>query len=280
MLVNSLRRSSRMNPPLKRFGQNFLHDKNIILKILDAVGVSKKDSVLEIGPGRGALTFALAAKAFKFCAVEVDRALARDLSGRLSGVENAEIVLGDILDFNLSRYARKNKIKKLKVVGNLPYYITTPILEYLFKNIRYIDDIFITVQKEVAERMVAHPGSKNYGSLSCFISYYCQPRILFKIKRGSFWPAPKVESAFLHLRALGNCDRLFPVKSESLFFECIRKSFSQRRKKLLTSLSGLLEKNKLSTLPCFDMLEMRPEELSLEDFAVVANQIFDFLRRE
>lgn len=268
-----------MNPPLKRFGQNFLIDKNIILKILNAVSVTKKDAVLEIGPGRGALTFEMAGKAWKFCAVEIDRGLAKELKVLSDGMENADIILGDILDFDLTRYARKNGIKKFKVIGNLPYYITTPVLEYLFKNARYIEDIFITVQKEVAERMVACAGSKDYGSLSCFVSYYCQPRILFKIKRGSFWPAPKVESAFLHLKILNLSKRSFCIKSESLLFECIRNSFRQRRKKLLNSLTVLLEKDDLSTLSSLDLLEKRPEQLSLEDFARVSNQIFDFSRR-
>ncbi len=266
-----------MNPPLKRFGQNFLIDKNIVLKILNAASVSKEDAVLEIGPGRGALTLKLALEAGKFCAVEIDRGLAKDLSVSLAGAENAEVILGDILDFDLIRYARKNKIKKVKVIGNLPYYITTPILEYLFKNTGCIEDIFITVQKEVAQRIVACAGSKDYGSLSCFVSYYCRPRVLFNIKKNSFWPVPKVESAFLHLKVLSSSDRPFHIKSESLLFECIRKSFGQRRKRLLSSLSFLLKKEQLSGLSCFDLLKKRPEQLSLEDFANVSNQIFDFL---
>ncbi len=128
-----------MKPPLKRFGQNFLIDKNIVLKILNAVSASKNDAVLEIGPGRGALTFELARHAGKFCAIEIDRGLAAQLSESLRVFDGAEIVLSDILDFDLAQYALKKGIKRFRVVGNLPYYITTPILEYLFKNIQYIE---------------------------------------------------------------------------------------------------------------------------------------------
>ncbi|MFH1691748.1 MAG: 16S rRNA (adenine(1518)-N(6)/adenine(1519)-N(6))-dimethyltransferase RsmA [Candidatus Omnitrophota bacterium] len=266
-----------MKPPLKRFGQNFLIDKNIVLKILNVVGVSKKDAVLEIGPGRGALTFEMARHAGKFCAVEVDRDLTRELAKSLSIFDNAEIVLSDILEFDLAEYALKKGIKKFRVVGNLPYYITTPILEYLFKNIQYVEDIFITVQKEVADRMTACAGSKDYGSLSCFVSYYSCPRVLFKIKKGSFWPVPKVESAFVHLKANGPKKNELGIKSESMFFDCMRRSFGQRRKRLLGSLSALVKKEDLSRLPCVELLKKRPEELTLKDFAKVSNQIFDFL---
>lgn len=266
-----------MNRPLKRFGQNFLIDKNIILKILSAVKASKKDAVLEIGPGRGALSLELAKTAGKFCAVEVDRRFFSELTETLGDFKNSEVILGDILDFNLGDYALKAGVGKFKIFGNLPYYITTPILEYLFDNIQYVGDIFITVQKEVAQRMTARAGSKDYGSLSCFVSYFCDARILFKIKKGSFWPVPKVESAFVHLKPVRPADRGLLIKSESMFFDCLRKSFGQRRKRLLSSLSGLVKKDELSTLSCLDLLKKRPQELSLGDFAGVSNQIFDFL---
>lgn len=268
-----------MKPPLKRFGQNFLIDKNIVLKILNAVSASKNDAVLEIGPGRGALTFELARHAGEFCAIEIDRGLAAQLSESLRVFDGAEIVLSDILDFDLAQYALKKGIKRFRVVGNLPYYITTPILEYLFKNIQYIDDIFITVQKEVADRMIARAGSKDYGSLSCFVSYYCCPQIVFKIKKGSFWPVPNVESAFVHLKVSGPKKRELGIQSESMFFDCVRKSFGQRRKRLLGSLSVLVKKEDLNRLPCVELLKKRPEELTLGDFAKVSNQIFDFLRQ-
>ena len=150
--------------PLKRFGQNFLIDKNIIRKIINSVNVTQEDCILEIGPGGGALTFDLSQKAKKVVAVELDRGLCAALRQQSLPVKNIDVVCQDILKFDLKGFAKKRKIKAFKVVANLPYYITTPIIEYLFKNIRYIDDIYIMVQKEVAERMTSAPVNKIYGS--------------------------------------------------------------------------------------------------------------------
>ena len=265
--------------PLKRFGQNFLIDKNIIKKIIREVSLTPRDIVLEIGPGRGALTFSLARHARKLIGVEVDRGLCRQLQEDIQKAGNINIVCGDILRFKLRSYAKKAKIKSFKVVANVPYYITTPIFEYLFKHIRLCDEIFVTVQKEFAERMIAKPGTAAYGSLTCFVNYFCAPSILFKIKSGSFWPAPSVDSCFVRLKPHHRVERRSVVKSQDLFFRTVRSAFGQRRKKLYTSLSGILRKDELKLLPAQDLLSLRAEQLSLTDFIRLSNLIFDFLKK-
>ena len=265
--------------PLKRFGQNFLIDKNIIKKIIQATRLTLRDTVLEIGPGRGALTFELARHVKRLVAVELDRGLCSQLLKQTQNMNNLDVICCDILKFNLKSYGKKSKIKSFKVVANVPYYITTPILEFLFKNIGSIDDVFLTVQKEVAERMTAKPGTKVYGSLTCFVSYYCSPKVLFKIKRNSFWPVPKVDSCFIRLKPLKQNERKFGVKSQDLFFRTVRSAFGQRRKQLYASLSGILRKNELRLLPAQDLLSQRPEQLSLADFIRLSNLIFDFLKK-
>ncbi len=262
--------------PLKRFGQHFLFDRNIIKKIIEAMKLSRRDCVLEIGPGRGALTFELARRAKRLIAVEIDRGLHRQLRDKFKDAGNVDIVSCDILKFELKKYIKKHRLKTLKVFGNLPFYLTTPIIEYLFNNSEYINDIFITVQKEVAQRMTASPATPEYGSLTCFLNYYCRPRVLFKIKRGSFWPAPKVESCFMSLSLFKAGERQYRVKSEELLFKVIRSAFSQRRKKLRSSLSGILGEEQLGQLAPSGMLSHRAEELSITDFVRLGNLIFDF----
>lgn len=261
--------------PLKRFGQNFLIDKNIIRKIMDSVNVTQEDCILEIGPGGGALTFDLSQKAKKVVAVELDRGLCATLRQQSRPVKNIEVICEDILKFDLKSFSKKRKIRTFKVVANLPYYITTPIIEYLFKNIRHIEDIYIMVQKEVAERMTSGPGKKTYGSFTCFVNYFCEPKILFYIKSGSFWPAPKVGSCFVRLKPYRPKDRPYRIKSETLFFKVMRSGFGQRRKKLSSSLSKIFDKQMLIRLPEQKLLSMRPEELSLEDFARLSNAIYN-----
>lgn len=264
--------------PLKRFGQNFLIDKNITKKIIESLHLSPGDCVLEIGPGRGALTSDLVEKARRVVAVEIDKGLYENLCLQFKDAKNIDIISGDILKFNLKRYARDSKIKSFKVVANLPYYITTPIIEYLFDNIKYVDDIFVTMQKEVAQRMTASLGTEEYGSLTCFVNYFCRPSILFRIKSGSFWPVPKVESSFVRLKPRKN-ELGFNVKSEPLFFKVMRSAFGQKRKRLYASLVKVLDKKMLNQLAASDLLSRRPQELSLTDFAALSNLIFDFLKK-
>ena len=259
--------------PLKRFGQNFLIDKNITRKICDAVSLNPRDCVLEIGPGRGALTYFLQKKSKRLVAIEVDRGLCSQLAQDFEDAKNTQIVCADILKFDLGSYLKRSKIKKLKVVANLPYYITTPIIEYLFKHLKSISGIFITVQKEVAMRMVANPKTKDYGAFTCFVNYFCKPTILFQIKKDSFWPVPKISSCFVRLLPHPDPKKLYKLRSEKLFFKIVRAGFGQRRKQLLNPLSNLVPKDFLKKLHIGDLLSSRAEDLTIHDFAHLSNLI-------
>ncbi len=256
--------------PKKSLGQNFLTDKNIQNKIIDSCQLTPQDTVLEIGSGRGELTCLIADKVEKLFSVEIDKSLYDGLKLRTKEFKNFKLINKDILKFSLRGYFRGLE-KKLKVVGNVPYYISTPIIEHLLKYKDKIDKVFITVQKEFARRITASPGSKEYGSLSCFVQYYTEPKIIFYIKRNSFYPAPKVDSALLRLEIR----RLPSVKpdNEKLFFKIIRAAFNKRRKTLRNSLEGVLPLKKIEAF--FKKYginkDIRPEDLSLADFANLAN---------
>ncbi|MFA5089517.1 MAG: 16S rRNA (adenine(1518)-N(6)/adenine(1519)-N(6))-dimethyltransferase RsmA [Candidatus Omnitrophota bacterium] len=264
-------RENRPLRPKKRLGQNFLVDKNIRRKIVDSCGFKPGDTVIEIGAGRGELT-GLIAKRVKFIyALEFDTDLCGILKEALAGYPNIKIINQDIIKTNFNIFAATAKTK-LMVVGNIPYYITTPIIKQLLFYRKKIKNIFLTVQKEFARRVTASAGSKEYGSLTCFLNYYLEPRILFIIKKSSFLPAPKVDSCFLSLSP-----RKPPVKvkDEELFFNIIRSSFAKRRKTLRNSLEGVVSEQDL------DMFfkkygidrNIRPEDLRLEDFARLTNHI-------
>lgn len=255
--------------PKKSLGQNFLFDQNIQRKIIAACQLKAADEVLEIGAGRGDLTRLIAPAVKKIYAVEIDQNLVAFLKERLKGYAQVEIIQRDILKFDLNKYFSRNKAK-IKVIGNIPYYITTPIIANLLKYRRLIDTIFLTLQKEVAERITATSGTSSYGAFSCFVQYYTQAKILFRIKKTSFYPAPKVDSCFLQLKV-----RAHPrvcVKDEGLFFEIIRTSFQQRRKTLRNSLKRRVAEKKLELF--FKKYgikpDIRPQDLSLEDFARLA----------
>jgi 16S rRNA (adenine1518-N6/adenine1519-N6)-dimethyltransferase len=227
--------------PKKSLGQNFLIDKNIQKKIISACLLSSADTVLEIGPGRGELTSLLVDKVKKIYAVELDNGLYSFLKERFKDQSNLRLANEDILKYNLKKKLIKEK--NIKVIGNLPYYISTPIIEHLFQFRDKIQEMFFMVQKEFAYRIVASAGSKRYGSLSCFIQYYTEPKINFLVKKGSFLPQPKVDSAFISLRV-----RKRPkveVEDENRLFKVIRTAFSQRRKTLKNSLKGLIPQDTL-----------------------------------
>lgn len=262
----------------KRLGQNFLVDKNIQKKLIAAYCLKAGDCVLEIGAGYGELTKLLAANSGFVYAVEIDRQLCASLKENTETYRNTKIINRDFLKLNL-----KNDLKGIKsrltVIGNIPYYITTPIIERLFSYKDNIKTIFITVQKEFAMRVVASSGTKEYGSFSCFAQYHSQPKIHFLIKRTSFYPAPKVDSCLLELRV-----REVPavkVKDEKFFFKVIRASFNQRRKTLRNSLEGIISKSEL--LEFFDKfnidINIRPECLALGDFANLSNSIKKYKKK-
>ncbi len=259
--------------PKKRLGQNFLTDKNIQRKLIASYNLEAGDHVLEIGAGYGELTKMIAGNGASVYALEIDSELCKTLRDNTKGYSNIEIINRDILRFNLKRYFIRRFKNKIKVVGNIPYYITSPIIEYLLKYRGKIEVVFITVQKEFAKRIVANAGSKEYSSFSCFVQYYSIPKILFFIKKGSFSPIPKVDSCLLELKI--RQEPAVNVKDEELFFKVIRAGFNKRRKTLRNSLDGIILLQKL--LEFFKKYHIdsniRPEDLTLKDFAHLTNII-------
>jgi len=258
--------------PKKRLGQNFLIDKNIQQKITHACNLGSDDIVLEIGSGKGDLTVHLAKSAKKVYALELDRRLYPVLEEKLKPFTNCRIIKADILKFDLDKFFQAEKIKqRIKVIGNIPYYISSPIIQHLILYRNKIRQIYITVQKEFGCRVVAAPGSKNYGSFSCFVQYYLESKIIFVIKKNSFLPAPKVDSCFLSLRVREK--PLVNVADEEGFFKLIRKAFNQRRKTLRNSLEGMVRQEQLEEFFKSRSLDknVRPENLSLEQFADLSN---------
>jgi len=258
----------------KSLGQNFLTDQNIRNKIVQALDLKTTDTVLEIGSGRGELTRLIAQKAGKIYSLEIDKRLYIALNVAFAAAKNIRIINQDILKFDLAKFIEGNKIKgRIKVFGNIPYYISSPIIEHLLNFRGYLSAIFITVQKEFAARVVAHPGTKDYGSFSCFVQYYALPKVIFNISRNCFKPSPKVDSSFLELKI-----REAPaisVRDQGLFFRIIRSAFNQRRKTLRNSLSEIVSEQALGKF--FEEsgidIKVRPERLSLRDFALLVNLV-------
>ena len=261
--------------PKKSLGQNFLIDQNIRRKIVASLDLGPSDIVLEIGAGKGELTGLIAQKAGKIYALEIDRRLLTGLRESFAGSDNIQVIDQDILKLDLGCFIKNNKIKgKLKAFGNIPYYISSPIIEHLLKFRGQLSAIFITVQKEFAVRLASPPGSKEYGSFSCFAQYYTEPKILFHISRNCFKPSPKVDSSFLELKMRE--EPAVKVSDEEIFFKIIRTAFNQRRKTLRNSLSGIISERSLNEFFAKSGLEsgVRPERLSLHDFALLANHKF------
>ncbi len=261
--------------PLKRFGENYLIDGNIKDKIIAALDVSKNDTALEIGPGLGALTIDLARAGGHVFAVEKDRK-ALEILKNLVGQDfpDLELLNEDILKFDIKKTKTS---KKIKVVGNLPYYITTPVIEWLIGNRASISCAVIMVQREVALRMLAGPGTKDYSAFSCFVQYYTKPEYIHTVKRTCFYPAPEVDSALVRLDIPGKPS--IEVDDEAAFFRVVRGAFNQRRKSIINSLSRKtvldISKEKLSAILSRVGISptARPETLSLPDFAKIANSI-------
>ncbi|MFZ5801288.1 MAG: 16S rRNA (adenine(1518)-N(6)/adenine(1519)-N(6))-dimethyltransferase RsmA [Candidatus Omnitrophota bacterium] len=254
-----------MAHPKKSLGQNFLNNAKISQRIIQSCDLSLSDEVLEIGPGRGALTRQLAPLVKRIIAVEIDRRLCEQLRQELK-FNNLEIVCQDILRFDFSKVA-----SKLKVIGNIPYYISTPIISHLLGNKGKIDAIYLSLQKELGLRAAALPGGKEYGAFSCFVQHHTEPEILFPISKGCFSPQPKVDSVFVRLRV--RPQPLIKVKDEEYFFKIIHAAFSQRRKTLGNALSALLPKKELLTgLKALGIDPgLRAEKLTLGDFARIAD---------
>lgn len=262
----------------KKFGQNFLIDTHVLDKIIRSAEITKEDFVLEIGPGIGTMTQYLACAAREVAAVEIDRALIPILEDTLSGYDNVTIINDDILKVDIGALAReKNGGRPIKVVANLPYYITTPIIMGLFENHVPLDSITVMVQKEVADRMQVGPGSKDYGALSLAVQYYAEPYIVANVPPNCFMPRPKVGSAVIRLTRHEKPP--VQVEDEKLMFSLIRASFNQRRKTLANGLknSEALDLGKEQIVQAIEALgkgaNVRGEALTLADFAELSNMI-------
>lgn len=258
----------------KKFGQNFLIDPHVLDKIIDAAEITKEDCVLEIGPGIGTMTQYLAENARKVIAVEIDKNLIPILSDTLSSYNNVTVINEDILKVDIARIVEeKNNGKPIKVVANLPYYITTPIIMGLFESHVPLLSITIMVQKEVADRMKVGPGTKDYGALSLAVQYYAKPDIVANVPPNCFIPRPNVGSAVIKLTRYEEPPVL--VENEKRMFSIIRASFNQRRKTLVNGLvnGGIAKKE--DVLKALEEMELsasvRGEALSLEQFAKLAN---------
>jgi 16S rRNA (adenine1518-N6/adenine1519-N6)-dimethyltransferase len=251
----------------KSLGQNILTDKNTIAKIILSCGLDKDETVLEIGPGMGALSVPIAREVKELVCVDLDKRMCGVLKDQLEVFSNVKIICADILKFDFSLF------KSLKVIGSLPYYITTPIISYLLDNRTHIEEAYLIMQKEVGERLLARPRTKDYGSFSCFVNYFTKPKILFHIKNTCFRPAPKVESVLVKLEILKV--PAVKVSDEEFFLKVLRMSFGQRRKTLLNNLKGIITKENFEKFiqeKSFKK-EVRAEELSLEEFATLVNYI-------
>lgn len=256
----------------KRFGQNFLIDAHVLEKIIRAAGVTKEDFVLEIGPGIGTMTQYLAEAAGKVWAVEIDRNLIPILKETLAPYDNVTVVNEDILKVDVERLAREeNGRRPIKVVANLPYYITTPIIMGLFESHVPIDSITVMVQKEVADRMRTGPGSKDYGALSLAVQYYAEAYIAANVPPNCFMPRPKVGSAVIRLTR--HKEPPVSVRNEKLMFQIIRASFNQRRKTLQNGIgnSPELPFTREEAARAIEAMGLPPavrgETLTLEQFA-------------
>lgn len=266
----------------KKFGQNFLIDTHVLSKIVDAAGVTKDDMVLEIGPGIGTMTQYLADSAGKVVAVEIDSNLIPILEETLKDYENITVINEDILKVDIKKLAEEyNGGKPIKVVANLPYYITTPIIMGLFESGVPIDNITVMVQKEVADRMQVGPGTKDYGALSLAVQYYAEPYIVANVPPNCFIPRPNVGSAVIRLTR----HRTPPVDvaDRELMFKLIRASFNQRRKTLLNGLNNSPEIQIPKEIIAESIVKLgvpaavRGEALTLEQFAALANILFESL---
>ena len=261
----------------KKLGQNFLVDSEAINSIVASANLTKKDRVIEIGPGLGTLTSMLIEKAGKVIAIELDDRMIKILGDRFLLYDNFELINEDVLKVDLSSLIEKNsEFENIKVVANLPYYITTPIIMKLLENRLKIESITIMIQKEVAERIVATPGSKLSGAITYSVHYYAEPEKIALVPNTSFIPSPEVDSEVIKL----NIRKSPPVKidNEKLFFNVIKASFMQRRKTLSNGLvNGGIVKNKAKAIEILKNMgleeNVRGEELTLEQFANLSNKI-------
>lgn len=258
---------SHSHKPQKKFGQNFLQDQTIIHRIVNAIAPQKDDRLVEIGPGLGALTQELLPLVNEMDAVEIDRDLIPKLIEKSKNIGKLTIYQQDVLTFEFSQLSSALQ-KKLRVVGNLPYNISTPLLFHLFEQKQFIQDMHFMLQKEVGDRLAAHPGNKDYGRLSVMAQYHCEIVRLFTVPPEAFWPKPKVFSTVL---------RLIPkqaglvAKDYAIFKEIVKLAFNQRRKTIKNSLKNLVTAEILLELNIDPSI--RPEQISLENYVKISNRV-------
>ena len=265
----------------KSLGQNFLTDKNIIDRIVESAGIGPEDLVIEIGPGIGVITREAAEYAKKVVAVEIDSNLIPILEETLGDCDNVEVVNRDILKTDVNEIIRNcgENLSGVKVIGNLPYYITTPIIMKLLEDGVNADSITIMMQKEVADRIKAAPGTKAYGALSVAVQYYCTVEAVVNVPKDVFVPQPKVDSTVLRLRIME--EKSVELADRDVFFSCVKAGFGQRRKTLLNSLMGVenITKEEVNQALAAAGIDpsRRAETLNLEEFARLSNEIYSML---
>ncbi|MBQ8148681.1 MAG: 16S rRNA (adenine(1518)-N(6)/adenine(1519)-N(6))-dimethyltransferase RsmA [Lachnospiraceae bacterium] len=269
----------------KKFGQNFLIDAHVLEKIMDAAEITKEDCVLEIGPGIGTMTQYLAERAKKVIAVEIDNNLIPILKETLGAYDNVRVINEDILKLDIETLVKEeNQGKPIKVVANLPYYITTPIIMGLFEQHVPLENITVMVQKEVADRMQVGPGTKDYGALSLAVQYYAKPYIVANVPPNCFIPRPNVASAVIRLTRYQ--DPPVKVQNEKLMFQLIRASFNQRRKTLVNGIGNAPDVpfTKEQTAKALEQMgfsaTIRGEALNLEEFARLSDVLSTLVEAE
>ena len=264
----------------KSLGQNFITDRNVIEKIIDGAEINSDDLVIEIGPGIGVLTAAAAESAARVIAVEIDKKLIPILSETLGGYDNIKMINRDLLKTDINEIINEEKEAgtfsgRVKIIGNLPYYITTPIIMSILERGVSVDSITIMMQKEVADRIKSSPGGKTYGALSVAVQYYCDVHQVTSVPKEVFVPRPKVDSTVLQLSV--RKERPVDLISEKVFFSCIKHGFGQRRKTLLNSLTGVcgLSKDQIREILSETGIEFnrRAETLDIKEFAAIANSV-------
>lgn len=262
----------------KKFGQNFLIDAHVLEKIVDAAEITKDDCVLEIGPGIGTMTQYLCERAGRVIAVEIDKNLIPILNDTLSEYDNVTIINDDVLKLDINKLANeKNGGRPIKVVANLPYYITTPIVLGLLEGGVPLKSITVMIQKEVADRMQVGPGTKDYGALSLAVQFYCKPEVVCQVSPECFIPRPGVGSAVIRLDRYEKCP--VEVKDDKAMFKLIRAAFNQRRKTLSNSISnagiGITREQTVAALATLGLSDtIRGEALTLEQFAKLSDILF------
>jgi len=255
--------------PLKRFGQNFLQNKSIAREIVEALQLKPNDTIIEIGPGKGVLSrFILKQEFSHYFAIEIDSRLLTELRPIFSSNRRSNLIIGDIQDFSFANYSRRNKCR-IKAVGNIPYNITSSIMFLLLDNYQYIKESIFMIQREVAERLLALPGTKEYGILSILVGTQAEIKLIRHIKAENFFPMPKVNSTVVKLTYH---EKIEGVNDISNFRKIIRQSFQMRRKTLKNNLVRFLDSDVIYKINKIS-LSRRPEELSINEFKILVNEI-------